>query len=82
MFGDRRTLLGVRGASKLLYVASESGVASVFNVDAAGITLVGQGLVGPNAHTVAIDTSTHEAYFPLKENGHSPVLRVMRPSPE
>ena len=68
---------------KLLYVASESGVASVFNVGAAGVTLVGQGLVGPNAHTLAVDTSTHEAYFPLKENGQSPVLRVMRPvSPE
>lgn len=64
---------------KLLYVASESGVASVFNVNAAGVTLAGEGFVGPNAHTLAIDPATHEVYFPLKERAQSPLLRVMRP---
>lgn len=76
--GSGPDVLAYDALRKLLYVASESGIASVFNVGAAGITLVGQGAVGPNAHTVAVDPSTHEAYFPLKENGQAPVLRVMR----
>ena len=79
--GRRPDVLAYDALRKLLYVASESGVVSVFNVDTAGATLVGQGLAGPNAHTLAVDTSTHEIYFPLKENGHSPALRVMRPTP-
>ena len=77
--GGGPDVLAYDALRKLLYVASESGIASIFNVGAAGITLAGQGLVGPNAHTLAVDTSTHEAYFPLKENGQPPVLRVMRP---
>lgn len=63
----------------LLYIASESGVVSQFHVSAQGITKIGEQLVGPNAHTVAIEPSTHDVYFPLKEAGQQPVLRVMRP---
>ncbi|GAC1408249.1 MAG: hypothetical protein NVSMB6_06980 [Burkholderiaceae bacterium] len=81
--GRRPDVLGYDAPLRLLYVASESGVASVFKVGVAGATLAGEGFVGPNAHTLAVDTSTHEAYFPLKEKGQSPILRVMRPvSPE
>lgn len=65
----------------LLYVASESGVVSQFNVSANSITKIGEGLVGPNAHTMAIEPLTHDVYFPLKETGKQPVLRVMRPFP-
>ena len=78
--GTGPDVLAYDASRKLLYVASESGVVSVFNVSAAGAALGGEGLVGPNAHTLAVDTSTHETYFPLKENGKSPVLRVMRPA--
>lgn len=28
---------------------------------------------------VAVDPVNHEVYFPLKNSGHRPVLRVMRP---
>jgi YVTN family beta-propeller protein len=64
----------------LLYLASESGLVSEFKVSSQGVTKIGEGLVGPNAHTVAVDPKTHEVYFPLKEVGGRPVLRVMRPS--
>jgi YVTN family beta-propeller protein len=63
----------------LLYVASESGTVSQFKVGSKGVTKIGEGYVGPNAHTMAVDPSTHEVFFPLKKNGQQPVLRIMRP---
>jgi YVTN family beta-propeller protein len=64
----------------LLYVASESGKVSQFKVGDQGVTKTGEGFVGPNAHVVAVDPSNHEVYFPLKETGRSPVLRIMQPA--
>jgi YVTN family beta-propeller protein len=62
-----------------LYVASESGPASVFRVGTGGVTKLGDQAVGPNAHVVAVDPTTHRSYFPLKNlDGHT-VLRVLEP---
>lgn len=60
----------------LLFVASESGVLTVFRV-AAVVSMAGQGYVGPNAHVVAIDPATHRIYMPLKNVKGQPVLRVL-----
>jgi YVTN family beta-propeller protein len=49
-----------------LYVAGESGEVSVFQVQEAAVSLVATGMLGPNAHVVAVDGATHRAYFPLK----------------
>lgn len=62
----------------MLYVASESGVVSQFKVSDHGVTKIGEALVGPDAHTVAIEPSTHEVYFPLKNINQHSVLRIMR----
>lgn len=64
-----------------LYVASESGVLTVFDVNAPGVSLVGQDHPGPSAHSVAVDPATHRVFFPLMAGGDgTPVLRIMRPS--
>ena len=42
-----------------------------------GVTELGRGFVGPNAHSVAVDPATHRVYFPLADVGWRPVLRVM-----
>jgi hypothetical protein len=44
------------------------------------VTEMGRGFLGPNAHTVAVDPSTHYVFFPLAELSGRPVLRVMAPS--
>ncbi len=63
-----------------LYVASESGVVSVFTVTSS--TLVHEGDVTmPHAHSVAVDPRTHLVYFPLQNVGGRPVLRVMSGTP-
>ncbi|TAN07389.1 MAG: YncE family protein [Rhodanobacteraceae bacterium] len=65
----------------LLYVASESGVVSLFQVNGQTVTKLGQGLLGDDAHTVAVDPATHKAYFAIKARHGKPVLRVMQPQP-
>jgi YVTN family beta-propeller protein len=62
-----------------LYVAGEQGIVSVFGVEAAGVRKIGEGMVGNNAHVVAVDPETHRVYFPLKDFGGAPLLRIMKP---
>lgn len=62
-----------------LYVASESGVVSVYVVVNRGLCRVAQGFVHLDAHVVAVDPATHRVYFPLQNVGGRPVMRVMEP---
>jgi len=62
-----------------LYVASESGVVSLFEVKGQNVRELGRAMLGPNAHVVAVDPDMHRAYFPLKDVQGHPVLRIMQP---
>ncbi|OMG71815.1 YncE family protein [Burkholderia ubonensis] len=59
-----------------LYVAGEAGTVSMFRVQGANVARIGEGRVGPNAHVVAVDSTTHRSYFPLKWVDGRPVLRI------
>jgi DNA-binding beta-propeller fold protein YncE len=65
---------------KLLYVACESGGVSIFKADNGKLTKLGDADVGPNSHTVAVDSTTHKTYFALKNLNGAPVLRIMVPA--
>jgi len=65
---------------KLLYVACESGGVSIFKANKGKLTKLGDAEVGPNSHTVSVDSKTHKVYFPLKNLDGSPVLRIMVPT--
>jgi DNA-binding beta-propeller fold protein YncE len=65
---------------RLLYVASESGIVSVLKEQAMGLKLVGEGMVAPAAHSVAVVPETHRVYLPLQNIEGQPVLRVMEPT--
>ena len=62
-----------------VYVAGEAGVVSVFKTQPGGAVQLGEGLLGPNAHVVAVDMLTHRSYFPLKDLQGRAVLRIMQP---
>jgi YVTN family beta-propeller protein len=69
----------------LLFVASESGVVSVFKENGRSLSKLAEGLYAPHAHTVAVDPTTHRVFFPLQDVGGRPVLRVAafrEPSPQ
>jgi YVTN family beta-propeller protein len=74
-------VLGYDPGLNLLYVAGESGFVSLFKVEPGNVSKVGRGLLGPNAHVVAVDPVTHYAYFPLMNLDGRTVLRIMRPTP-
>ena len=65
-----------------LYVAGESGQVSVFKVRGKAVNALGTARLGPNAHVVAVDPVTHEAFFPLKPARGKSMLRITRPNPE
>ncbi|MGT2471568.1 YncE family protein [Paraburkholderia terrae] len=62
-----------------LYIAGEAGIVSMFAVGPSAVSKIGTGRIGPNAHVVGVDPSTHRVYFPLKDVEGRPVLRVMAP---
>ncbi|MEO8748682.1 MAG: YncE family protein [Rhodanobacter sp.] len=62
-----------------LYVASESGQVSLFKVTGQTVAALDTAWLGTNAHVVAVDPATHEAYFPLMNVRGEPVLRITRP---
>ncbi len=63
-----------------LYVASESGVVSVFTETTSALIHEGD-VTMPHAHSVAVDPRTHLVYFPLQDIGGRPVLRIMQGTP-
>jgi YVTN family beta-propeller protein len=65
---------------QLLYVACESGAVSLFRCAGGKLEKVGNINVGPNSHSVSVDSETHRAYFPLKNVNGSPILRIMIPA--
>jgi YVTN family beta-propeller protein len=64
-----------------LYVASESGNVSLFHVEDGNVIKIGDAMVGPNAHVVAVDSDTGRVYFPLMNVDQHTLLRIMRPMP-
>jgi YVTN family beta-propeller protein len=76
--GDSPDVLALDASSHLLYVASESGVLSVFDEHSSGLRKVGEGFVADAAHSVAVDPATHRIYLPLQDLNGRPVLRVAR----
>ncbi len=77
--GREPDVLGYDATLSQVYLASEAGVLSIFKVTTTGVTKGGQGFVGSNAHSLAIDPVAHEIYLPLKEVEHHSVMRVMKP---
>ena len=63
-----------------LYVSAESGVISVFDERDRGLQKIGEGFFAANAHSVAVDPSTHRVYFPLHNINGKPVLRIAVPT--
>jgi YVTN family beta-propeller protein len=63
-----------------LYVSAESGVITIFDEHDRNLQKLGEGLFAPNAHSVAVDPSTHRVYFPLQNINGNPVLRIAIPS--
>ncbi len=76
--GEGVDVLDVDPGTHRLYVASESGVVSVFDVTRGGLQKLEQGHFARDAHVVGVDAATHLLYFPLQDVAGRPVLRIVR----
>lgn len=77
--GDEPDVLAFDPGLQRLYVASESGVVTVFRGQGRELQLLGE-YRAPAAHSVAVDPLTHRVYLPLKNVNGRPVLRILTPS--
>lgn len=77
--GHEPDVLAFDPGLRRLYVASESGVVSVFELQERRLLLLGQRFLAYEAHSVAVDPATHRVYFPLQNIHGRGVLRVMAP---
>lgn len=81
--GEDPDVLALDSVRHTLVVAAESGVVVVFTINHRRLQPLWRGVVGADAHVVAIDPGTHLLYFPLKSVNGAPALRVMRlPAPQ
>jgi YVTN family beta-propeller protein len=75
--GNKPDLMALDSGWHYLYVASESGVVSVFDEHGRALKKLNEGFVDPGgAHTIAVDQETHYMYLPLENVGGIPVLRI------
>jgi DNA-binding beta-propeller fold protein YncE len=73
---DDPDVLAMDPSRRRLFIASESGVVSAFEVR--GDSLIAMPpYVAPHAHSVAVDPATHLVYLPLENVGGRPVLRIL-----
>jgi DNA-binding beta-propeller fold protein YncE len=77
--GEDPDVLALDTALDRLYVATESGIVSIFQLDGRTLRKLDDLRVESNAHTVSVDSGTHEVYLPLKSVDGRPVLRIMKP---
>lgn len=80
--GEGPDVLALDEKRGLLYVASESGVLSVYKLKGCRVTLLGQGDAGDNAHTVSVDPESGLVYLPIRNLDGHPALKVMAPVAE
>lgn len=77
--GHGPDVLAFDPAAGRLYVATESDVVSVFQLDGRSLSHLADVHAGPDAHSICVDPATHEIFLPLKKIGGHPVLRIMGP---
>jgi len=74
--GDGPDVLAFDPGWHRLYVASESGIVSIFDERGPELQPVGE-YRAPHAHSVAVDPHTHRVYLPLDNVDGKPVLRIL-----
>ena len=78
--GHDPDVLAIDAGQRRLYVASESGMLSSFDItNVRAPRSLGDVFVGDGAHSVAVDAESHRLYFPLADVKGRMLLRVLEP---
>jgi len=73
-------VLALDSALRRVYVSSESGVITILEERDRGLEKIAEDFFAPNAHSVAVDSSSHHVFFPLQNLNGNPVLRIAVPT--
>lgn len=78
--GSSPDVLAFDSSLRRLYVSAESGVVAVFAETHTSAKSLGLAFLATEAHTVAVDPTTHLVYFPLQSGSTGkPELLIMKP---
>jgi DNA-binding beta-propeller fold protein YncE len=64
----------------MLYVGTEANAMSVYQLKGKNLKRMGDIQIGHNAHSVCVNTTTHEVYIPLENVNGKPILHIMAPA--
>jgi YVTN family beta-propeller protein len=78
--GSRPDMVAFDPGLNRLYVASESGIVTAFQAVGKELRWLGQASPGWDAHSVAVDPTTHALFVPLASVRGRPVLRIIGPT--
>ena len=78
--GDEPDVLAMDSERRSLFVASESGAITAFDVRGDSLLPL-PSYEAPHAHSVAVDPATHLLYVPLENLSGRPVLRILTLKP-
>lgn len=79
--GEEPDVMALDAKRGLLYIAGERGMLSLFKIADRGLTKLGEGFVGENAHTVSVDSETGLVYLPIRNARGHPALKIMAYTP-
>lgn len=79
--GNSPDVLAFDAGLRRLYIASESGIVAIFQLQGNSLHLLGRSYLAYEAHSVAVDPRTHFIYLPLEDVGGIGVMRIMAPMP-
>ncbi len=78
--GDGPDVLAIDEELFWLYVASESGTLSIFDLAQPGLIRLQTSHIADHAHSVSVDSATHRVFFPLQSGSSGrPMLKILRP---
>lgn len=73
-------VLAIDFGADRLYVASESGIVTAFDVANGGFKKIGQAFYAPGAHVVTVQARSHHTFFPLSSVDGRPMMRIALPT--
>jgi hypothetical protein len=77
--GDKPRRARAGSDRAILYVAAESGVVTTLDIQTGPGRITGLTLLGDNAHVVALDPTTGQAYFPILYASGPSTLLITQP---
>ena len=78
--GSDPDVLAFDSVLQRLYISAESGVVTILDEHDRGLEKVAEAFFAANAHSVAVDSSSHRVFFPLQNLNGKPVLRIAVPT--